>query len=362
MSVECAATAPVHPGRILINELEKLGMSQKELAVRTGVTEKHVSTIITGKKNISATFAKKLEYALGISASKWMDLQADYDRRLIELEEKHGISSEELEITKILKDVIGVLSQYKLIKTEVNDVDLVLQLRKLMRVNNLTAIPDIPYSAAYRAQVRNNVRVDAYVLYAWQRLCEIVTEPIAVKGQLNPGLLQSRLSEIKDTMFLGINDIRKRLTNIFAECGIAFAIVHNFQGAPVQGFIKQTVQGKTILCLTLRQKRADTFWFTLFHEIGHLLKGDASTRFVDFKSVKSEQEAQADSFARDVLIQPKAYREFIRQRDYSFAAIKKFARSLNVKPFVVVGRLQSDELIDWTDCQASIEYYGWAAP
>ena len=50
MSVECAATAPVHPGRILINELEKLGMSQKELAVRTGVTEKHVSTIITGKK------------------------------------------------------------------------------------------------------------------------------------------------------------------------------------------------------------------------------------------------------------------------------------------------------------------------
>ena len=70
----------IHPGETLFEVIDDRNMTQKELAVRTGVTEKHVSTIINGTKPISVAYAKKLEYALGIEASFWINLQSNYDR------------------------------------------------------------------------------------------------------------------------------------------------------------------------------------------------------------------------------------------------------------------------------------------
>lgn len=79
----------IHPGETLMEFLEDRKMSQKELAIRCGVSEKHISTVPNGKKDISANFAKKLEYALGIDAIFWMNLQANYDKDIIKYEELH---------------------------------------------------------------------------------------------------------------------------------------------------------------------------------------------------------------------------------------------------------------------------------
>ncbi|MGB4393385.1 MAG: helix-turn-helix domain-containing protein, partial [Tepidanaerobacteraceae bacterium] len=50
----------IHPGETLKEILEDRGMSQKELALRTGVTEAHVSSIVNCQKAISVSYAKKL--------------------------------------------------------------------------------------------------------------------------------------------------------------------------------------------------------------------------------------------------------------------------------------------------------------
>ena len=70
----------IHPGETLAEVLEDREMTQKELSIRTGMSEKHISTVINGQKNISSSFAKKLEYALGIETEFWMNLQANYER------------------------------------------------------------------------------------------------------------------------------------------------------------------------------------------------------------------------------------------------------------------------------------------
>lgn len=70
----------IHPGETLAEVLKDREMSQKELAIRTGVTEKHISTVISGQENISSSFANKLEYALGIEKEFWINLQANYER------------------------------------------------------------------------------------------------------------------------------------------------------------------------------------------------------------------------------------------------------------------------------------------
>ena len=77
----------IHPGETLKEVLTDKEMSQKDLAERTGVTVKHICTVIEGRKSISVAFAKKLQYALGIEASFWINLQANYDREILEFGE-----------------------------------------------------------------------------------------------------------------------------------------------------------------------------------------------------------------------------------------------------------------------------------
>lgn len=350
----------IHPGETLTEILEDRDMSQKELAIRTGMTEKHISTVVKGQKNISVAFAKKLEYALGIDASFWINLQANYDRELLEFEEVNNITEAELGILKPLKQVMEYMVSRRWLIENINEAEKVLCLRKILAVSNLTAIPHITYNAAYRAQVATNINVDTYVLYAWQRICELVTKDIVVSDELNISLLRDSISEIKKLMFEDINIVQGKLENIFAKCGIAFKIVKHFKGAPVQGFIKKTDDEKLILCMTIRQNRADIFWFTLFHEIGHIINEDIKQRFIDFSSIQSDMEAKADAFARDVLMNSRDYKEFVMKRDFSISAINTFAKEQGVRSYIVIGRLQSDELLGWDQHNEKIVYYKWA--
>ena len=197
-------------------------------------------------------------------------------------------------------------------------------------------------------------------MYAWQRLCEKETAEISINEHLDTNKLKSSIQLIKELMFKDINEISNELTKLLADCGVAFKIVHNFSGAPVQGFIRKSEGNeRIILCMTLRGKRADRFWFTLFHEIGHILNGDAAVRFVDFQSVKNDMEEAADRFAKEALIHTEQYRDFLFERDYSLSAIKRFAKKQHVQPYIVIGRLQSDEIIEWSTYSDQIDTYEW---
>lgn len=347
-----------HPGKRLAAELNKQSMSRKELSIRTGFTEKHISTVINEQKSVSPSFAKKLGYALGDEID-WIKLQNDYDNAILEYKEKNDISSEEQIVLKSLKEISAYMTELGFLAENLNEPEKILALRKILRVSSLSVIPKISYNAAYRAQLSSNVLVNVYVLYAWQYLCEWLTQKVAVDKVLDKDLLRDKLPEIKSLMFDEPNDMRARLKEIFAECGIAFEIVKHFRGAPVQGFIKRVDGGHLILCMTIRKSRADIFWFTLLHEIAHILNGDADSRFVDFSSVKSELEERADEFARDVLLDKEAYKDFLSHDDFSESAVRSFAASQNVVPCVVTGRLQSDGIIDWDCLSSTLVYYKW---
>lgn len=349
-----------NPGSVLAKELSRCGMSRKELAQRTGVTEKHISTVISGERGISHSFAKKLGYVFK-DAAYWLNLQAMYDAEQTKYQEENEIKEQELRILQPLHEITDYFIQKGYMHNECGDAHKVMQLRSLLNVSNLTLIPGITYNAAYRAQLTNNIQTDPYVLFAWQRLCEKETEDIFVSSKINKDLLKENLPNIKSLMFGDINEVIHNLQNLFAKCGIAFQVVKNFRGAPVQGFIKQSVDEKVIMCLTIRGKRADVFWFTLFHEIGHILNGDYSNRFVDFNSIQNATEEKANSFASRILINPEQYKNFIHSPECeSWSGIVDFARSNNVRPFIVLGRLQHDGILDWSDFNDKVIYYTWA--
>lgn len=339
----------INPGERLLSEITKLGMKQSELAIRTGVTAKHISTVINGTKDISLSFARKLDIALGNKIGTWAAYQAEYDDYMAEMEEKNDVTEEETAIYKQMKDIVDYFIDVKIMYNNCGIPEKIIQLRKLLCVNSLTVIPQITYYAAYRAQVKSSTAVDPYILFAWQRLCEIQTEMADIAVRFDSKKLSDKIPEIKQQMFeIDSLTMIKNLKAIFSECGVAFDVVQHFRGAPVQGFIKETVNGRVILCVTIRGKNADRFWFSLFHEVGHLLNGDLSVRFVDFNTVKSEMEDNADSFARDALINPDHYKKFLAAGSYyDLAYIKRFAKFEGVPHWIVIGRLHSDEWLDW---------------
>lgn len=338
----------IHPGETLKEILEDRNMSQKELSVRTGVSEKHVSTVINGQKNISPSFARKLYYALGIETEFWLNLQSNYDRELLEYEELHNISKEELDILKNLKEVLVKWKEYGWIESNSDSVTTVLNMRRLLGISNLCDIPKIRFSASFRLQ-KNSTVLDPYVLFAWQRMCELMSKDTVILPKADLQLLKNKIAEIKDTMFLKEEDIPERLEKIFAECGILFKIVPFFKGAPVQGLVKKTAEGQIILCITLRQKFADIFWFTLFHEIAHILKNDETKDYLDYESADTEAESEADKMAGDLLIDPESYAEFLNKKNYvSLTSVHDFAKNQNVQDYIVLGRLMREGIVAWS--------------
>jgi HTH-type transcriptional regulator/antitoxin HigA len=201
--------------------------------------------------------------------------------------------------------------------------------------------------------------VNIYVLFAWQKICEFLTENTVVSNELDIDKLKQKIPKIRKLMFTEPHTMRQVLVELFAECGIAFEIVKNFRGAPVQGFIKAVGNGKTILCMTLRRKSADIFWFTLFHEIGHIINGDARKNFVDFLSVESESETRADNFAKNKLLDSKKYKKFIDKGDFSIETIKAFACEEGVMPFIVIERLKKERHLDWATYSGEMVKYQW---
>ena len=74
-----------------------------------------------------------------------------------------------------MSDVAGYFIERNFMRNNCGIAEKIIQLRKLLCVSDLTSIPKITYSAAYRAQIANSTAVSPYVLFAWQRLCEIET-------------------------------------------------------------------------------------------------------------------------------------------------------------------------------------------
>ncbi len=348
-----------HPGITLQIHINESGMSRKELALRTGVTEKHISTILNGRRSISVAFAKKLGYVFE-TPRFWIDLQSEYDEYQANIQEKNAITQEEVSILKHLRKIIESYIEKGYLNSG-GDIETVLSLRSILNVSNLLVIPEINNHTVYRIQQTSNVNVDPYVMFAWQRLCELEAAKIDIVGSLNVKLLVDNLLSIKSMMFDEINTVIIDLQKTFASCGIAFQVVKNFRGAPVQGYIKKLLDGNLILCLTIRGQRADTFWFTLFHEIAHIVHGDYDNQFIDFSSARSDAETEADKFSCNMLIDPEAYRDFLYSEDnIDWESIKKFAAKNSVQPFIVLGRLQKDGILDWSDYSSKVVKYVWS--
>ena len=94
-----ASIAPIHPGKILLEDfLEPLGISQYKLAKSISVPPRRINEIVLGKRSVSADTALRLSRYFRLSESYWINLQSWYD---IEIEKDKLAGRLEEEVTPI---------------------------------------------------------------------------------------------------------------------------------------------------------------------------------------------------------------------------------------------------------------------
>ena len=101
---------------------------------------------------------------------------------------------------------------------------------------------------------------------------------------------------------------------------------------------------KIVVGLTARGKDADKFWFSLFHEMAHIVLGHIGQP----NGTSKEDEKDADKWSEDTLIVEDDFENFKKERDYSENNVIRFAKEQGIAPGIVVGRMQRDGLIKYS--------------
>lgn len=361
MAVKITGISPdliIHPGETIAEILEDRDITQAELANLTGVTPAYINQVIKGKRNISTKFAFALEYALGVPKTFWINLQAHYDAEKIEYEKEHTITDKEKKSFHEIADVVKYLRVHSRIPAKEKIMDAILSVRKALRVSNLSVLSNVAASGSFRMSTANNI--NPFVLGAWLRICQLQGEACKIETSFEKKRIDALVQSAKQIMCNAHGDLQKDLKNLMAEYGVDFSIIRHFKGAPVQGYISQKKDGTYQMVLTIRGAYADIFWFSFFHELGHIVNGDVGTnnKYIDYHS-DSQQEIQADEFAANALVKTEDFEKFVLDGRFDLASIRCFAAQHNVMPYIIIGRLQKNGYLPYTSYSREKLRYKW---
>lgn len=327
----------VPPGATIKEQLNDRGMLQKEFASRMNLSEKHISKLINGQAQLTQDVAYRLEMVLGIPASFWNNLEANYREQIAKVENENAMDKD-IEISK--KMAYNEMSKLGWVDRTRKPKERVVNLRKFFEISRLDLLSEGGYLPIACRKLNETSEEDLNLL-AWAQKAKLEARNITV-GPVNVAGLERSLNEIRCLTISRNDDFSKVLQDKLAEFGVALVYLPHLPGSYLHGATFYDSK-KIVVGLTLRGKDADRFWFSLFHEVGHIVHGHLNKA----GGLTEMDERASDEFARDILITPEDYESFVEQEDISYDSVKKFAGRIGIDPGIVVGRLQKEGLLQY---------------
>ncbi len=331
----------IPPGELLEETLESLGMSQAELARRTGRPVQAINEIVRGSKEITPETALQFERVLGVPAHVWVRLEADYRYNLARLQDKKRLEDE---IPLAKKYPYKEMASYGWVPDVADDETKVVELLRFFRVSSLRHLESRELSVVWRQSTK--VEISREALLAWLARGEHEAEASGVTTEFDRDQVRRRLPELRRLTREKPEVFAPRLRQLLADCGVAVAFVPYLKKTGAHG-ATQWLGQKALVQFSVHYKWGDIFWFSVFHELGHLLLHHRRGVFVNpVGGEKSSEEKEADVFASDTLIPPERYAQFRARFDRPFASgVEAFAKEIEIAPGVIVGRLQYDQVL-----------------
>jgi plasmid maintenance system antidote protein VapI len=338
----------VPPGRTISDLLASKQMSHEQAARSMQLSEEEFDDLLVGKSALTTRYANRLEAMLGASAAFWLRREEQYREQLAGLAE--GVDRD----AAAYKEWLGSLPIRQMV--DMGWIDAVTErkanLRKCLEffgVPNLDAwnqtYGERREAAAFRTTDAHVESVPATA--AWLRRGEVLADQIDCEDW-NPALFESRLLKVRElTLLSNPAEFIPRLQKLCAEAGVAVVMVKAPPGCRASGATFFATPTKAVLLLSFRYLSDDQFWFSFFHEAGHLvLHYDTETLILETTTdgPNSPMEEEANQFAALQLV-PEQFQRRMAESARTLLGIVRLARDAAVSRGIVVGQMQHRGLI-----------------
>jgi len=342
-----------HPGSYVEDIVNELNITQAEFAERLGTSSKTISKIINGEDNISNDIANRLAKLTGISVKTWINLQTNYDLKVLEIENKQN--EDEKKVCQLI-DFSYFKKNNLVVDKTYSTQGKIIELRKLLNISNLSSLYKFNSAVSYRntkgfseaSIVNSNVMLELAMNKARN-----VTDKKYKRGKL-----EKILPAIKEMSLEPSEVFYPKLNKTLLNCGIVLVGLPKLKNANLNGATRKFKNGSVLLLITDRNKKSDIFWFSLMHELGHIYHDDFYSNYEDSEQYSLKEE-KADQFASDFFIPSKLYLEFTDIMDFSKKSIINFSNELGILPSIVVGRLQKDKYLEYNELSSLKSSYSF---
>ena len=337
-----------HPGEILHDELAEREILQRDFAKEIGILPSRLNEFIKGKTKFNMDFAMKLEEALGIKATYWMNLQTNYDYDMAVIEQR-GIEE---------KDASIELSRYEesidtkvLLKRSGFDCKMPNQIIDCLKNNfHLGTHAELRLAGSGVFKKSQKVGRDPRMIYTWTVLAKYEAQKTKPIGTYH----EERNKQLLDDLFIILHENKntlQKLTSTFSKYGIGFCVVPKVEKASIDGF-SYFLDGIPYIIVTLRINHIDNLAFAVMHEMCHIINHDEEN--VNFGKVQKSKEIEeitiiddaiekrADKFATEILIPEKIWAKRPKVIPNIYAIQKLYsawAKNNNLNPWIVIGRV-----------------------
>lgn len=344
-----------HPGQTLAYKIQELEMSIKEFAIRASKPEKTIIAVIKGDSSITPDMAVAFENITKIPAHFWLVRQQKYDEAVAR-EKMEAKLVESIEWANMFP--IAQMVKYGWLEDVKDKQEKVKQLLRFFAISSSDAWHNYYMGQQLKVvfRISLNSTKEPYAVSAWLRQGEIQAEAIELGIDFSEKLLREKLSEMKQLMAQKPDNWHEILKDICFSCGIKLVYTQSLPKAPINGATRWISGKYPLIQMSGRYKRYDVFWFSFFHEIGHILlhgKKDVFLENIEYDDKETAKELEADAFASRIVLSLEEEQEIIKNASFSPEIIKLFAKKFGTHHSIIIGRLQHNKIIPY-NCDSQL--------
>ncbi|MEF8709948.1 MAG: ImmA/IrrE family metallo-endopeptidase [Candidatus Accumulibacter propinquus] len=346
------------PGATILDLLKERGLQVTDLAQVTHRDVNSVTRLLFGVEPLTYEWAEGLSQALGASPTFWLRREEHYRSDLKRLTKETIVNKAETWVGDLpLRDMV----QFGWIAQGSSSNETKLNACAFFGVTTGKAFQRkfqmLLSGSAYRTSPTFAPRLSAVA--AWLRQGEIAAAAVdcapwsesTLRSSL--GFIRKLTRERDPSLFL------PQLTSILASCGVAVVIAKAPTGCRASGATRFLSPQKALIQLSFRYLADDQFWFTVFHELGHLILHTHEELFLEGVDERNtEAEVEADVFATNTLFSVVGAEALERVR-ISLYDIVRLARKAGIAPGIVVGQLQQRKRVPFNHFNNIKARYTW---
>jgi Zn-dependent peptidase ImmA (M78 family)/plasmid maintenance system antidote protein VapI len=330
------------PGDTIADILKEQRVSPDELARRIGRTRGYAMDLIHGSAAIDEEAANLLSAALGASQAFWMHRETQYRAALAAHEAAIDPQTRAQWLAGFPVDEMKKLGW---VGATVGASNEALQLLRFLGVPTIEAWNTVvaEMTDAVNLRTSQTFKSEPGAIAAWIREGELRAASIPCE-HWNPKKFRATLNEIRSLTREGDPKVfLPKLERICAACGVAVVVLQAPKICKASGACRVLPRGVRFILLSARHLSDDHFWFTFFHEAGHLLLHGNRPLYIDMpedeENPSTNDEAEANAFAADILIPPACRAEMLAL-PVDGRRVMRFARDVGIAPGIVVGQMQ----------------------